>query len=356
MNTWGNRIKLTVFGTSHGAALGCVLDGIRPGLKLDFDAIDEELIRRMPRADGISTARKEPDRYELLSGVYNSFTDGTPVCAVFKNADARSEEYPHPEIPRPSHADYAAHKKYNGFNDPRGGGMFSGRMTLPLVFAGAVARQYLKERGITVKTHVLMIGGVSDENFDPVHVNAAQLQALDPFFPLLDKSAREKMELALASAREQGDSLGCAAECAAVGLDAGLGEPFFQSLESSISSLLFSVPAIKAVEFGAGLGFAHGKGSELNDGFRAENGAVKTLTNFSGGVNGGMANGMPLIVRAAFRPVPTIKKAQQSVNLKSMNIETLSHAGRHDACILPRGLAAVEAAVCLALLDAYGGF
>jgi len=355
MNTWGNRIRLTLFGTSHGAALGCVLDGIRPGLKLDFDAIDKEVSRRAPRTDGASTARKEPDHYELLSGVLNGFTDGTPICAVFKNADAHSEEYPYPQIPRPSHADYAAYKKYNGFNDPRGGGMFSGRMTLPIVFAGAVARQYLIEKGVTVKAHVLMIGGVSDENFDPVHVDAEQLETLDPFFPLLNKTAREKMEYALTLARKENDSLGCAAECAAVGLYAGLGEPFFQSLESSIASLLFSVPAVKAVEFGAGFAFAKAKGSEVNDGFCIENGAVKTLTNYSGGINGGITNGMPLIVRAAFRPVPTIARVQQSVNLKTMETETLRYVGRHDACILPRGLIAVEAAVCLALLDAYGG-
>ncbi len=355
MNTWGNRIKLTLFGTSHGAALGCVLDNIKPGLKLDFSAIDEELSRRAPRADKPSTARKEPDRYELLSGVYNGYTDGTPICAVFKNIDARQEEYPYPQVPRPSHADYAASTKYNGFNDPRGGGMFSGRMTLPLVFSGAVARQYLIDKGVTVKAHVLMIGGVSDENFDPIYVNAAQLTALDPYFPLLNSDIREKMEHALTLAREDNDSLGCAAECAAVGLPVGLGEPFFQSLESSIASLLFSVPAVKGVEFGAGFAFSKAKGSEVNDGFYVENDTVKTLTNHSGGINGGMANGMPLIVRTAFRPVPTIAKAQQSVNLTTMEIETLRHVGRHDACILPRGLIAVEAAVCLALLDAFGG-
>ena len=352
MNTWGNRIRLTLFGASHGAGVGCVLDGLRPGLRLDLAAVDAELSRRAPRAGTGDTARKEIDRFELLSGLYNGFTDGAPLCALFRNADARPAEYPHPEIPRPSHADYAAFVKYHGFSDPRGGGMFSGRMTLPLVFAGAVARQYLKEKGVAVGAHVLNMGGVPDGSFDPVHINAEALAALDPFFPLLRPDARGQMEAALLAAREAGDSLGCAAECAAVGLDAGLGEPFFSSLESAVASLLFSIPGVKAVEFGAGLALAGMRGSEANDGFCVKSGTVKTLTNHSGGVNGGISNGMPLIVRAAFRPVPTISKEQKSVNLKTMTPETLSHTGRHDACILPRGLVAVEAAVCLALLDA----
>lgn len=351
MNTWGNRIRLTVFGTSHGAGVGCALDGLRPGFKLDLAAIDAELNRRAPRAQAGSTARSESDRYELLSGLYRGLTDGTPLCAFFKNADARDSDYPHPEIPRPSHADYAAFVKYGGFSDPRGGGMFSGRMTLPLVFAGAVARQFLKEKGVTVGAHVLQIGGVSDASFDPARVDEAGLNGLDPLFPLLDVSAREPMERSIEEVRAAGDSLGCAAECAVVGLAAGLGEPFFWPLESAVSSLLFSVPGVKAVEFGAGFAFARMRGSEANDGFYAEGGAVKTHTNFSGGINGGISNGMPLIVRAAFRPIPTIGIAQQSVNLKTLASENLHLSGRHDACILPRGLVAVEAAVCLALLD-----
>ncbi|MEN6472140.1 MAG: chorismate synthase [Clostridiaceae bacterium] len=351
MNTWGNRMKLTVFGASHGAGVGCALDGLRPGFKLDLEAIDAELSRRAPRAEPGSTARRERDRCELLSGLYRGFTDGTPLCAFFRNADGRAEDYPHPEIPRPSHADYAAFVKYGGFSDPRGGGMFSGRMTLPIVFAGAVARQFLKEKGVTVGSHVLEIGGVSDVNFDPARVSAAELSAFDPLFPLLDSRAREPMERAIEGARAAGDSLGCAAECAAVGLAPGLGEPFFWSLESAVSSLLFSVPGVKAVEFGAGFAFARMRGSEANDGFYAEDGAVKTHTNFSGGINGGISNGMPLIVRAAFRPVPTIAAVQQSVNLTTLGAESLRLNGRHDACILPRGLIAVEAAVCLALLD-----
>ena len=355
MNTWGNRIKLTVFGTSHGAAVGVALDGLRAGLKLDMVLVEKDLLRRAPRADGMSTPRQESDRYELLSGVYNGFTDGTPIVALFRNTDARADDYAQARLARPSHADYAAHVKYGGFADLRGGGMFSGRMTLPLVFAGAVARQYLAEKGVFVGAHVLQIGGILDERFDPVSVDETCLNALDPFFPLIDPSRRALMEHALLNARQDGDSLGAMAECAAVGLKTGLGEPFFSSLESSIASLLFSVPGVKAVEFGAGAGFAAMKGSEANDGFCVKNGCISTLTNHSGGINGGMANGMPLVVRTAFRPIPTIAREQQGIDLNTRTPETLCSKGRHDACILPRGLAAVEAAVCIALLEAYGG-
>lgn len=339
MDTIGRNIILRIFGASHAPEIGCELRGIPAGTKLDMEAIRLDLARRSAANSPFATARRETDEPIVVSGVTDGAADGSPIVAVFKNrAYDRSEYAP---VARPSHADYCAFVKSNGEEDISGGGKYSGRMTLPLVFAGAVCRGLLKERGVEVFSHVGAIGGVRDADFDPVMEKAPEL---DPFFPLVDPSKRAEMERALAEAGAEGDTLSCEAECAVTGLPVGLGEPLFGGLEGTLAGYLFMIPGLRGLEFGRILA----RGSAMNDGF-AEGG--RTLTNNSGGVNGGMANGMPLIFRVRFRPVPSIGTEQTGFDLIEKKPVPLTIKGRHDICILPRGLAAAEAAVCIAVLD-----
>lgn len=344
MNSFGNALRLSIFGESHGPALGCTIDGLPAGFKPDWDSVRFELQRRAPRSSLESTSRSEDDEFEIVSGFYNGRFTGAPLTVLFRNKDARSADYTC-SAARPSHADRAAFIKFHGCNDPRGGGMFSGRMTLPLVFCGALAKQLLNSMKIEVTSHIAEIGGVKDTAFDPCMITAP---AVDRMFPLVDSRNRDAIEAVFSSARQSGTSVGGAVECAVLGLPVGIGEPFFDSLESVISHLVFSIPGVHGIEFGFGFALCAMSGHEANDPILL---GGRTASNHSGGINGGLSNGMPLIFRAAFRPVPSISRDQDSIDLITGKPVKVSVAGRHDVCILPRGCAAIEAAAAIAVLD-----
>ncbi|MDR1205081.1 MAG: chorismate synthase [Peptococcaceae bacterium] len=350
----GRALKLTIFGESHGESVGMVLEGLPPGLALDMEDISQEMERRAPGRSWTSTARREPDRVVIQSGLYQGKTTGTPLCGLIKNTDVRSADYEALRgVARPGHADWTGHVKYGGYQDPRGGGHFSGRLTAPLVFAGAVARQFLRRKGVAAGGHVLRLGGVADRAFDPVLVNRTLLDNLREMeVPLLDLTAEAAMRQAIRDAVAAKDSVGGIVECAVTGLPAGLGAPFFDSMESVLSHLLFSVPAVKAVEFGDGFGMADQRGSRVNDElYYDRDGSVRTRTNHNGGINGGLTNGMPLLFKAAVKPTPSIGAPQKTVNFLEEKEIDLEVGGRHDPCVVLRALPAVEAAAVLAAAD-----
>ena len=352
-NNYSEHFKITIFGQSHAAAIGVVIEGIPAGIALDLADIQAMLTRRAPGHAPYATARKEPDLPEIVSGLVNGVTCGAPLCAIIRNKDARSADYDAMRhVPRPAHADFAAYVKYNGQNDCRGGGPFSGRMTAPLVFAGAVAMQLLKGKGITVGAHIAQIGEVKDAPFDSVNIDAATLEALKKKpFPTCSDAAGERMGEAIAAAKADGDSLGGVAECAAVGVPVGLGAPMFGGLENEIARCVFAIPAVKGIEFGSGFAGSALRGSENNDPFIIKDGEIRTETNNHGGILGGLASGMPVVFRAAFKPTPSIAKPQQSVNLQTCEPVTLEIPGRHDPCVVPRAVPCVEAACAVALAN-----
>lgn len=324
-------MKYMIFGESHGPAIGVTLTGVQPGLLLDQTFIAAEMARRAPGKSPLSTPRQEADQVRLLSGVYEGRTTGTPLCAVIDNTDTRSKDYAGLlNTPRPGHADYTGAVRYGGFNDPRGGGHFSGRLTAPLVFAGAVAKLMLRERGITVSAHISNVAGIPEPTPD-------------------------QLESAVLAARDDEDSVGGCIRCSVDGLPAGLGAPDFGcNAEGIFSQHLFAVPAVKAVAFGAGFGFSTMRGSQANDAFVMDGNAVRTMTNHSGGVNGGITNGMPLVVEAAVRPTPSISRPQRTVDLRERKDTELVIHGRHDPCILPRAVVVIEAAAALAACELMG--
>lgn len=351
---FGNALTVSLFGESHGPAIGAVLDGLAPGIPLDLDHIRLRLAQRRGGA-ALSTARREADEFELLSGFFQGRTTGAPLTILIRNGDTRSKDYGELKSkPRPSHADYTAFCKYHGFQDYRGGGHFSGRITAPVVAAGAVCQQILAGRGVTLGTRIARCGGVADAPLpqDGPALKAA-LQRWDRSdFPVLDEAAGEAMKARIAAARAEFDSVGGVLETAVLGLEAGLGEPWFWSVESELAHLLFSVPAVKGVEFGAGFAIAEQTGSAANDPFYYDDrGAVRTRTNHSGGVQGGITNGMPLIVRTAVKPTPSIYRPQQTVDLDKKEDAALSIQGRHDPAIVHRARAVVDAVVALGLVD-----
>ncbi len=348
-NTFGSSVAVTLFGESHGGMIGAVLDGMAPGIPVDEAFIARQMDLR--RAVGaLSTARREADRVEIVSGVYEGRTTGTPITFLIANGDTRSSDYSALAVtPRPGHADYTARLKYHGFSDPRGGGHFSGRITAGLVAAGAGALTALAARGITVGTHIAACGGVSDRAFGDLAADIATLGTLD--FAVLDSAAGEEMKARIAAAREAGDSVGGILETAVLGLPAGVGEPWFDTLEGVLSHILFSVPAVKGVEFGEGFALAGRKGSEANDAFVIKNGRVETGTNRCGGILGGISNGMPLICRVAVKPTPSIYLAQESVDLNEGKNTVLKIKGRHDPAIVHRARVVVDSVVALALCD-----
>ncbi|HCR44461.1 MAG TPA: chorismate synthase [Ruminococcaceae bacterium] len=352
--TWGDKIKLSVFGESHGAAIGAVIDGLPAGEEIDFEEVKRQMARRAPGNDASSTKRKENDEPVVLSGVLSGMTTGAPLCAVIKNSDTHSSDYKNiSRIPRPGHADYTAYVKYGGFNDVRGGGHFSGRLTAPLVFAGAVCRQVLRRRGVTVGAHVYSIYGVKDKPFDMADISPSLLDSLSGrYFPVIDGAAEKAMREKIAEAQNSLDSVGGIVECAAAGLPAGLCGPLAEGAESEISSLVFGIPACKGIEFGAGFASAQMLGSENNDPFYYGGGEVKTRTNNCGGVLGGITDGMPVVFRAAFKPTPSIGMEQESVDLEARAGARLTVRGRHDPCIVPRAVPAVEAAAAVWALSA----
>lgn len=353
-STWGNALKISIFGESHGAGIGVVLDGFPAGIAYDEAFILREMDRRAPGKNKQSTARREADLPKLLSGVYNDKTTGTPVCAVIENTDTRSGDYKDFSAqPRPGHADYTGMVRYRGYNDPRGGGHFSGRLTAPLVFAGAMCKLFLQSKGVTVGAHIQSIAQIQDTAFDDVAVSADQLAALRmQDYPVLNPRALDAMLSAIEDARMDRDSVGGVIECAAVGLPAGLGSPMLDTVEAKLSSLLFSVPAVKGVEFGVGFGFAEYRGSHANDAFvKNENGKIVTDTNNNGGVLGGITSGMPLLFRTVIKPTPSISKRQTTLNLTTGQAEPLEIQGRHDPCIVTRAAPVIEAAAAVALTD-----
>ena len=348
-NTFGNALGLTIFGESHGAAVGAVLDGLAAGLPVDEAYIAERMDRRRARGDGLSTARTEPDVVEFLSGVVNGHTTGTPITMMIRNTNTRSGDYDGLSVvPRPGHADYTAGVKYGGHADFAGGGAFSGRLTAPLCIAGGICLQLLKKQGIEVISRIASIGSVEDVT--PLTVSTA-----DKPFPVVDDAVGETMRAEIAAAKAEGDSVGGIVECAVLGLPVGLGGPLFDGMEGRISSIVFGIPAVKGIEFGIGFGAARLRGSENNDPFVVENGTVRTTTNHCGGILGGITNGMPLTFRAAFKPTPSIAKEQQSVNLNTLTPEILRVRGRHDPCIVPRAVPCIEAAAAIAVYDALLG-
>lgn len=349
---WGENLKLSLFGESHANAVGIVLDGLPAGLELNAEKIAAEMDRRRPKSR-LSTARREADQPEILSGLCNGRTTGTPLAAMIYNQNTRSADYESlKDIPRPGHADYTGSVRYGGFNDFRGGGHFSGRLTAPLVFAGSVCKQFLEEKGIEIGAHIANIGEVRDSLFDPVNLSPDLFRTLREELPFLD---RDKADLARKTAEEAaaaGDSVGGSIECAVTGLKAGVGNPFFGSVESVLSSLLFSVPAVKGVEFGAGFSFCEMHGSSANDPYTFdEKGEVRTKTNNNGGILGGITDGMPLIFRVAVKPTPSIYREQQSVSLSKKEEVALRIEGRHDPCIVPRAVPVIEAAAAIALTE-----
>lgn len=351
--TIGKHFTVTLFGESHGPGIGAVLDGLPAGFPLDMEELARHMHRRAPGGDSSSTPRKEADEVRILSGLYDGRTTGAPLSVLIENTDTRPSDYANLSyVVRPGHADYAAHARFGGHNDPRGGGMFSGRLTAPLVFAGSVARQILAQRGVTIGAHIAAVNGLQDTRFDPVALQAGTLSELwEQRFPLLDPAREAPMRACIDAARADGDSVGGLIECGAVGVPAGIGSPFFDSVESVFSRLAFSIPAVKSVEFGDGGDLADMRGSEANDSMHMENGCVRCGSNHNGGVTGGITNGMPVIVRIAVKPTPSIARPQQTVDLSSHTDTTLAIRGRHDPCIVPRAVPVVESALAIALLD-----
>lgn len=348
-STCGENLKLSIFGQSHGAAIGMTLDGIPAGLPVDMERLQAFLNRRAPGRNDYSTPRREEDRPEFLSGILNGCTCGAPIAAIIRNTNTRSGDYAElRDCPRPGHADYTAQVKYGGYQDSAGGGHFSGRLTAPLCIAGGLCRQWLEIRGIHIGAHIAAIAGVEDTPFDPMQ---PQLSDVSDDFPVLSRQAGERMQEAVAAAREACDSVGGVIECAATGLPAGLGEPMFGGVESRIAQLVYGIPAVKGVEFGSGFAAAELRGSENNDGFCMKNGAVVTETNHCGGILGGITNGMPVLFRVCVKPTPSISRPQRSVSLSRKAEQTLTVQGRHDPCIVPRAVPVVEAAAAIALFD-----
>ena len=351
MSSLGNRVKIEIFGASHAPEIGMVLTGIPAGEPIDTAQLQAFLDRRAPGRDALSTPRKEADAPVFTEGVADGVTTGAPIRAVIYNTNQHSRDYDKLRYtPRPSHADYGAFIKYHGEADMRGGGAFSGRMTAPLCIGGGIAKQILARRGILVGAHVYSIGAVQDTPFDAVDVGDVTAPGAKAF-PTLSDAAGEQMAVEILAAKADGDSIGGVIECAVCGMPAGYGGPLFEGVEGRIAQALFGIPAVKGVEFGAGFAAAKMRGSAHNDPFTVKDGAVVTATNHAGGILGGITSGMPVIVRAALKPTPSISKAQTTVDLQTKEEVTLTVGGRHDPCVVVRAVAAVEAAVALCVLD-----
>ncbi len=351
-SVWGRNIHISLFGESHSSAIGVVVDGLPAGISIDMDRVAACMKRRKPVGAAHSTQRKETDAVEIVSGLFEGHTTGTPLCGIIKNRDQHSSDYHELRFrPRPSHADHTAYIKYNGFQDYRGGGHFSGRLTAPLVFAGAIAEHLLDGAGVHVGAHIYSIGDCMDTPFTQ-KTSAADLDALQQkAFPVLDDEAGARMQRQVSLARMDLDSIGGVVECAVIPMPQGLGDPMFGSLESIVSGLLFSIPAVKGVEFGDGFAISQLRGSVANDAPVVLQNDISYKSNHNGGVLGGISNGMPLIVRAALKPTPSIAAEQDTVNLETMENTTIQIKGRHDACIVPRAAEAVRCAVALCIAD-----
>lgn len=353
----GKNITVSIFGQSHSQAIGAVIDGLPAGFAVDMEKVRAFLARRAPGRAAYATARREADKPIILSGLADGKTCGAPLAMLIGNGDTRSKDYEKlRDIPRPGHADYTANLRYGGFQDVRGGGHFSGRLTAPLCFAGAICLQMLEQRGVFVGAHIASVAGISDAPFDPMHVCLEELRAVSSKpFAVIDDAAGAAMQEKIAQAKADLDSVGGTIECAAVGFPAGVGDPMFDGLENRLAAALFGIPAVKGLEFGAGFAAAEMRGSQNNDPFFLEGDRVLTKTNHAGGILGGISTGMPLLFRLAFKPTPSIAKAQDSVSLSRKKPEKLEITGRHDPCIVPRAVPVVEAAAAIVLLDALLG-
>lgn len=349
----GLNIKLAIYGESHGKSIGMVLDGLPPGLALDENKIAAEMARRAPGKNALSTARKEADAVEIQSGFFNGYTTGTPLCALIKNSDQHSKDYSIlADKMRPGHADYAGYVRYQGFNDYRGGGHFSGRLTAPLVFAGAVAKQALAQYGITVGAHILSIGSVAEPSFNPLGEEDAKLVAIAAkTFPVADDAIGAEMQEKILAAKANLNSVGGRIEAIVQHVPAGVGAPYFDSLESRLSQALFSVPAVKAVEFGDGFDITLKTGAEANDELHFVDGKVTGYSNHNGGITGGITNGMPVIFRVGIKPTPSIAREQRTISLKEQADTTLTIVGRHDPCIVQRAVPVIEAVTAWTVWD-----
>ncbi len=352
-NTLGTNVAVTIFGESHGPEIGIVLDGLAPGIKVDEEFIAGQLSLRRPSGK-ISTARQEKDEYRIVSGVFEGRTTGTPICISIPNKAAHSKDYSATRaLARPGHADYTANCKYHGFEDYRGGGHFSGRITAGLVAAGAIAILALREKGIHIGSHISSLGGIQDRGFEDMNQDIESLN--QKTFAVLDEEKAKKMYELAEEAAKEGDSIGGVLETMVTGLPAGVGEPWFDTLEGLLAHALFSIPAIKGVEFGAGFDMIQAYGSEFNDSFCMENGKVVTKTNHNGGINGGISNGMPINFRCAIKPTPSIYKEQDTVDIFKKENAKLQIQGRHDPAIIHRARVVVDSMTALVLCDVLQG-
>lgn len=346
-STYGENLKLSIFGQSHGPAIGMTLDGIPAGLPVDFDKLQAFLNLRAPGQNDWSTPRKEEDRPDFLGGILDGYTCGSPIAAVIYNKNTRSGDYDNlKNSPRPGHADYTAQVKYGGFQDAAGGGHFSGRLTAPLCIAGGLCKQWLEEMGILIGAHIQSIAGVTDDSFDFV---SPALNMVGLNFPVLDDQKGLQMRTCIAEARSNGDSVGGSIQCAITGLPAGLGEPMFGGVENRIAQIIYGIPAVKGIFFGDVCQGSHG--SEYNDAFCLDGTAIGTKTNHCGGILGGITNGMPVIFEVSLKPTPSIARPQQTLNISTGTVSPLEIKGRHDPCIVPRAVPVVEAAAAIAIYD-----
>lgn len=352
-NTFGDNITLTLFGESHGAEIGAVIDGLAPGMTVSEDVIRAYLDKRRPKG-AFSTARSEDDEYRIVSGVYNGKTTGTPIAIIIPNNRQKSSDYKKNEnLARPSHADFSAYMKYHGFEDRRGGGHFSGRITAALVAAGALIMPSLEAKGIKIGTHVLRCAGISDREFLNYGEDIEKLKYMN--FPVLSSEAEQLMKDKISEAKSNKDSVGGIAETVLTGLPEGLGEPYFDSIESRLSHALFSLGGVKGIEFGKGFAISDMTGSEANDEFFMDEGKVKTKTNNNGGINGGITNGMPIVFRIAVKPTPSVAKLQHTVDMEKMENADIEIIGRHDPCIVHRVAAVADCITAFVAADILTG-
>lgn len=350
---WGNKLKISIFGESHGPGIGVVIDGFPAGINIDMEKVRLQMLRRAPGQDPTATPRKEKDIPEIISGFINTKTTGAPICAIIKNTNTKSKDYSHLiDSPRPGHSDFTADARYSSNNDVRGGGHFSGRLTAPIVFAGALSKQVLSNKGINIGAHISSIMNIKDIPFNNDNVNDKILNKLNTSsFSLIDESIENQMREVVATAKKNLNSVGGTIECAITGLNKGLGDPMFNNVESIISSIIFGIPAVKAIEFGKGFALTTMYGSESNDDFKYINNKVITTTNNCGGVLGGITTGMPITFKVAIKPTPSIGKKQNTVNLNLKENTTIETHGRHDPCIVPRAVPVIEAAAALAVMN-----
>ena len=350
---FGQNIKISIFGQSHSKAIGVTIDGLPAGKKIDMEKLFSFMQRRAPGTSEFSTSRREEDKPHFLCGLIDDITCGAPLTAIILNNNVKSKDYEKiADLPRPSHADYTAHIKYKGFNDIRGGGHFSGRLTAPLCLVGGIIMQLLEEEGIEVFSHIKQIYNIKDDAFNSVNPDIALYKsASQNKFSVLNKDAENKMKNAIIKAKTEGNSLGGIIECMVTGLPVGVGEPMFEGIENKIAQAVFAVPAVKGIEFGNGFDSVLLTGKENNDEFYTKNDEIKTMTNNSGGINGGISNGMPIIFRIAIKPTPSIQIKQNTINLSKNENSQLQIVGRHDPCIVPRALPCIESAAAIAIYD-----